>query len=267
MEHSYDTAGSKDSAEETPRAEWSTRITRLTAIRIRVWRERRGLSAQQLSDKSAELGYRVPRSVIANLENERRHFIGLAEVLILAAALDVPPVLLITAVGEQDHIELLPGLETTAWRGRGWLLGARHLPYSTFSLADWDESRRAIVLYDIHRLLVREYQQIQHRIGRLSEQDIPTSDEVEAMETLYRRRRAALSNAIRDLVDSIDRLRAHRGLIQAEGYLLPELSPAIATMVRAAGRDGDDEVSTRSHDALTAVLHEMVRTILPDPPS
>jgi len=50
------------------------------------------MMAPQPANRTAELGYKLPRSVPANLKNERRDRTSVAELLILAAALDVPPV-------------------------------------------------------------------------------------------------------------------------------------------------------------------------------
>jgi transcriptional regulator with XRE-family HTH domain len=53
-------------------------------------------STQWLSDQTEELtGYRVSRSVIADLENGRRRYVTIAELIVLALALDTPPITLL----------------------------------------------------------------------------------------------------------------------------------------------------------------------------
>ena len=64
---------------------------------------------QQLADRTAELGMPIPRSVLANLESGRRDTVSVAEVLVLAAALDVAPIELICPVGFDKQTEMLPG--------------------------------------------------------------------------------------------------------------------------------------------------------------
>jgi hypothetical protein len=63
-------------------------------IAAEVIRLRGSRSAQWLSDRTHELGYRVSRSVIADLENGRRRYVTTAEVIILALALETAPIAL-----------------------------------------------------------------------------------------------------------------------------------------------------------------------------
>jgi len=57
--------------------------------KLRTLRKIRKVSAQQLSDLMAELGYPVARTVIANLENGRRAEVSIDHVVIAAQALGV----------------------------------------------------------------------------------------------------------------------------------------------------------------------------------
>ncbi|BBX00467.1 hypothetical protein MMOR_14030 [Mycolicibacterium moriokaense] len=70
-------------------------------------------SAQWLSDRTAELGYRVSRSVIADLENGRRKYLAVHELVVLAKALDVAPLQLLYGQDNALTIEYLPGDEVT----------------------------------------------------------------------------------------------------------------------------------------------------------
>lgn len=65
----------------------------------------------------------IPRNVLANLESGRRDTITVAEVLVLAAALNVAPMELICPVGYDDEIELLPGRQTNPLTGSRWIDG------------------------------------------------------------------------------------------------------------------------------------------------
>jgi transcriptional regulator with XRE-family HTH domain len=212
---------------------WAGDVTRAVAAEVRRWRERRGLSAQQLSDKTRDLGFHVPRSVIANLETNRRDTIGVAEILILAAALDVPPIQLITPVGLKEKLGTLPGLSLSAWEARGWIIGAILPRYHSRSLTNWQDGRRAIVLYDIHRLLVREHQQIETRISKLAAQspDGASGDNLVERST-SEQIRSVLSDALDELAMSLNRISAHRELIRSEGMLPPELPLELALRLR-----------------------------------
>lgn len=54
------------------------------------------VSAQALSDRTADLGLRVPRSTIADMETGRRRHVAVHELLMLAAALGTTPSDLLT---------------------------------------------------------------------------------------------------------------------------------------------------------------------------
>jgi transcriptional regulator with XRE-family HTH domain len=66
-------------------------------------------SAQEVADETARLGYPMTRSQIANLESGRKRGLDIAELLILAAALDVPPVALLFPDLPDGEVEVLPG--------------------------------------------------------------------------------------------------------------------------------------------------------------
>lgn len=94
-------------------AEWAERVDRTVAQEIRRHRLARGMSAQQLADACERLGFSIPRTVISNIENGRRGKLSLAEVTVLAAALEVPPTVLVFPVGYADQVEYLPGQRLT----------------------------------------------------------------------------------------------------------------------------------------------------------
>lgn len=102
---------------------WQERVTRTVAREIRRHRDRHKMSAQQLADRTAELGMPIPRAVLANLESGRRDVVTVAEVLVLAAALRVAPAELFCPVGFDEEIELLPGRLVDPLSGSKWVNG------------------------------------------------------------------------------------------------------------------------------------------------
>ena len=74
----------------TQNDDWPARVAATVAREVRRYREsqRPKMSAQQLADRTAELGAPIPRSVLANLESGRRETVSVAEILVLAAALE-----------------------------------------------------------------------------------------------------------------------------------------------------------------------------------
>ncbi|MBZ3918168.1 helix-turn-helix domain-containing protein [Streptomyces acidiscabies] len=106
---------------------WSERFALGVAQEVRRHRQRAGLSAKQLADRCAALGMPIQRSVLANLESGRRATITVAEVLVLAAALDVAPGQLLFPVGYEEEVEFLPSETAAPFDVLEWISGKRKL--------------------------------------------------------------------------------------------------------------------------------------------
>ena len=95
------------------------------------WRRKAlGFTAAELSRRTAELGYPVSRGAIAKIEsNLRSGKIDVAEVLVLAAALDVPPVLLLfPQVATDGGAVILPNFMTKEDEAVRWMAGQVSFP-------------------------------------------------------------------------------------------------------------------------------------------
>jgi hypothetical protein len=144
--------------------------------------------------------------MIADLENGRRATVSVAELLILAAALGVEPVLLVVPLGRQPTVEILPGREAGTWQATQWVSGRGGIP----DLVAAAPPSRYVGLYDQHRQLVRDIADSLWRIEALQ-------DDPEALERLSGVRRSlerALASVRRDLC-SLD-------------LIPPELPPELA---------------------------------------
>ena len=132
-------------------SEWAEHLVAVVAGEVRRYRKERGLSAQKLADRCGELGYDVPRSVIANLENGRRDSVSLAQLHILAAALEVAPALLVAPLGRDEPVEMLPGVrvappDAVRWfQGRGELGDVGRIAEAERELLQMHESHRFAV--------------------------------------------------------------------------------------------------------------------------
>jgi transcriptional regulator with XRE-family HTH domain len=102
---------------------WAVSLTRSIGGEILRHRKARQWSAQRLADECTRLGLETPRDVITDLEIGRRANISVAELLVIAAALGVPPALLVFAVGSAQETEMLPGKVRTPFRALQWLSG------------------------------------------------------------------------------------------------------------------------------------------------
>lgn len=107
--------------------DWMAQVSTTIASEVRRIRQERGMSAQRLSDRCAELGAPIPRTVLSNLENGRRGNVTVAEMLVLAAALDVPPATLVFPVGYQAAVESLPGQAQPPTSAIEWLAGLKQV--------------------------------------------------------------------------------------------------------------------------------------------
>ncbi len=86
------------------------------------------MTAQALADRCTDLGHPLDRSVVAKLEKGHRQTVTVAEVIALARALRVPPILLIYPVGDVAEFEALPAQIADTWDAAKWFTGRRSYP-------------------------------------------------------------------------------------------------------------------------------------------
>lgn len=113
------------------------------AARIIEFRKRPSinLTREQLADRCAELGAPwLTFSALTNIETgrpkaskdgergPRRRDITIDELVIIARALRVPPILLIFPLGTQDEIQILPGQTIPTWSAMDWFEGDGPFP-------------------------------------------------------------------------------------------------------------------------------------------
>lgn len=102
---------------------WPARLALGIAKEVRRYRKVRGMSAQQLADRCAEIGMPIQRSVLANLESGRRAAVGVAELLVIARALHIPAIALICPFGFEEQMEFLPGVYEDPLDVANWICG------------------------------------------------------------------------------------------------------------------------------------------------
>ncbi|MCV6963947.1 helix-turn-helix domain-containing protein [Mycobacterium intermedium] len=139
-------------------AQWVEDLHERVAAAVRD--ARRGHSAQWLADETARLGYPISRSAIANYENGRKKTLDIAELLVLAAALDVPPVMLLFPEQPDGVVEVLPGESVTSIVAAEWFSGSDDLP----SMRDRPVSKSA----NLMRLAHRRYEWSRYLTSRIS---------------------------------------------------------------------------------------------------
>lgn len=87
---------------------WSRALHQRIAKAIKQARQSQ-YTAQQLADKTAQLGYPISRSQIANYESGRKQTLDVTELLVLAHALNIPALSLLFPGHWNDTIEVVPG--------------------------------------------------------------------------------------------------------------------------------------------------------------
>lgn len=200
---------------------WAARITRAIAGEIRQRRKARGMSAEDLAAACADLGMPIPRSTLADLENGRRASISVAEWLAIAAALDVPPVMLLCPVGTADTAEVLPGTEAPAFRAAQWVAGEAPLrhPGHADVLTDWLPTAgpgAPLLAYRLNDTAARDQLSAAGRARRY--QELAAGAATEGERAAYEAAAQAQLTAAARALDEGERVR---GWASGEGWLTP----------------------------------------------
>jgi transcriptional regulator with XRE-family HTH domain len=201
---------------------WGPGLVAAVAAEVRRYRQLRQLSVKELADRCAKLGWPIKRSVLSNLELSYRETVTVPEILILAAALNVAPVLLLFPVGRQEQVEYLPDSAVSPWDAAKWFSGQSDRPDAT----PLDNDER------VYRLPVQAYADHEHNLNRLSVVQARAKD---------LRQRARNDVADPDAVDfaeelveqyeqSLTRLRQE---MRDQGLRAPESTPGSTRATRA----------------------------------
>lgn len=183
--------------------------------RLRVTENR---SAQWLADRTSELGNPISRTVIADLENGRRRYVTTAELVILAAALDTAPIMLLYPNPDQDaEREVAPNVFTPELWAHEWFSGfaesrvfLRDSPAKRALPDDLEKYER-----NIKRLKIStQLQQLRAQKSRYITVELGPPDEKEAME---RRMGFHIVRVIDGIQSQIDELEAELKEINGGG--------------------------------------------------
>jgi transcriptional regulator with XRE-family HTH domain len=110
--------------EEDDVPEWADHVVATIAAEVRRRRKELRMSAQDLADACEEIGYPIPRNVIANKESGRRSTLPLVEVMVLAQALHTSPICLLYPVGYVNEVQRLPFQHPeSTWDVMHWFTG------------------------------------------------------------------------------------------------------------------------------------------------
>lgn len=100
---------------------WAEDTTHRIAATVKALRGKR--STQWLADRTAQLGHPISRTALSNLEVGRKRAVDVPELIVLARALGVPPLLLLYPAISAGEVEVLPGHRTSSWSAAQWFAG------------------------------------------------------------------------------------------------------------------------------------------------
>lgn len=185
------------------------------------------MSAQQLADKTDELGMPIARSVLANLESGRRETVSVAEVLVLAAALGVSPIELMCPVGFDEQTEMLPGRMMDPLAAMRWFTGEWKLDLAADGTlvmrTPGTAEQSSTYLVEYHDELINRLRTQEADAARaIADAGVEGADDRARTEAVYR------MNSVEEWRDFIrEPLRRVREEMRDRGMLLPELPPDI----------------------------------------
>lgn len=246
-------------AEKHDGAEWSDRLTQGIGRRIAMLRKRCGLSAQGLSDRTADLGHQVNRSVIANLETGRRAVLPIADLLVLARALGTPPLALMVQLNGESEQEILPGTTVEPWTAATWITDefsrtAVQMPTyapnddhpldSDFSALSQSDALR---MYRAHDFYIGEIYSLDRKAMTMQGDPGAVSyvsaneDPLIARAMSSAEIRGAYQRALLDL-------EKHRKEMMFRNLALPQLPGTITRLIEVVGSDSNIEIGDLSRE-------------------
>jgi transcriptional regulator with XRE-family HTH domain len=114
--------------------------------RLRELRDERRLSAQALADRCAKLGAtELKRQVITNLENGRRGFASVDELLALAYALGVTPLRLFLPIGADERLAITSDVIEGPFQAMLWVTGQQKP--ANVDRQQWKQSNSPLAVY------------------------------------------------------------------------------------------------------------------------
>lgn len=220
----------------------------VVANRVRAIRDQRGWTAQQLAARCAQIGApRLTALVIANIETGRRDAQGrrrrnvtVDELVALARALDVPPVLLLYPVGMVEEVEVLPGRTMPTWNAAKWFTGEEPLceraPDGTWFVSPdddqaWQTGAAPVDLHREHDRLISEWKAARNQEGssRVKASSAAPGDEQRAVYLQQAREHGERAGQVEE------QLKWVRSHMRRFGLTPPALTGDLADMDERAG--------------------------------
>jgi transcriptional regulator with XRE-family HTH domain len=170
---------------------WELELSGRVGAAVQARRKARKLTALDLADKCRGLGYPITRVAISKIEtNNRRGKLDVAELIVLAKALDIPPVLLLAPDFPDGHVETVPGRETESRVAVKWFSGVLPSMWTRGDARPDPELNDGAVLVQLVEFAAGTDERLQEQIERASKDSSPKAAE-EAQELQQTRERLA----------------------------------------------------------------------------
>ncbi|WP_328912511.1 MULTISPECIES: helix-turn-helix transcriptional regulator [unclassified Streptomyces] len=213
--------------------QWPTALTARVARGVREARRAAGLTMGEVAQGCAERGWaEFTEHSMKNLESGRKASIAVADLLVLADVLGVPPVSLLFPLGAAATVEVLPGREVSTWDALAWFTGETPLERS----AAEGTARDVLDVFRHHGDLVAAATS-SYALARERRRTASTTLDRARRATLLQRAEGYEEHAFEDCQE----LRAFRGRMRERGLVPPALPGELAFVDQADGSDHSDD--------------------------
>lgn len=208
---------------------------------VRKYRELRKLSYNQLAQRLTEIGRPIASLGLRRIERGERR-VDLDDLLALARALEVHPVLLVFPLGQAASVEVLPGVERPTWQTVKWFTGDAAFPderpsgrhdYLAGTHGDAQAFFSSATPVVMHREHDRRMEEVRWALGR-----VPIIAEALAKAASAEERaahQARLDDARADLAQRERAVVDHRRRMREAGVVPPPLESALAHLETGSG--------------------------------
>lgn len=178
--------------------------------RVRLYREGLGWRQEDLAGETSKLGYPINRVTLSNIERggTRAENVSLAEAMVLAAALNVPPPLLFLPLGEEDRVAITPSVKVHPHLVLDWITGDEPFVYS-------NRRARDVKTWTKHSTPMWLFQQLRRRQE--------AAQEAENQSRFAEGERAAVAAERFD--GALRQLDQHLVYMEREGLRVPKMPP------------------------------------------
>lgn len=146
-------------------SEWSNRLVQTIGEQIKVRRAELGLTAQELADRTEQLGHPISRSTISQFEaGTRKGRIVIGDLLILAEALATSIGHLMYPGQPDGNVERVPNVYTSAMSAKDELASPKLMSWATSAPDVWRASSIELSRGDAERLTVIRRDKLQNEL-------------------------------------------------------------------------------------------------------